>query len=159
LAGCDCFPRGLRNNGARMSITIFRDGLQPAQLGICGCTSSCASAVHQAIAAGNEIVGRHYRYGGVMHHLGLSLRLLWGNLLRFTRDRPVKERILRTTFRKYGEHGPGNWVTIYATRGHVFLVIAGLRFVYGMEKWRRWSTLDEPQPSSRRIRVRHPSGL
>ncbi len=59
----------------------------------------------------------------------------------------------------YGESGPGNWVTIYATRGHVFLVIAGLRFDTG---WRNggdgphWTSHSRPADG---YVLRHPSGL
>jgi cell wall-associated NlpC family hydrolase len=31
-------------------------------------------------------------------------------------------------FMRYGEDGPGEWITIYANQGHVFMVVAGLRF-------------------------------
>ncbi len=34
-------------------------------------------------------------------------------------------------FRHYGARGPGRWITIYARRDHIFLVIAGLRFDTG----------------------------
>ena len=29
---------------------------------------------------------------------------------------------------RYGAEGPGDWITIYANDGHVFMVVAGLRF-------------------------------
>jgi hypothetical protein len=29
---------------------------------------------------------------------------------------------------RYGESGPGEWITIYANQGHVFMLVAGLRF-------------------------------
>ena len=28
----------------------------------------------------------------------------------------------------YGAPGPGHWITIYANPGHIFMVVAGLRF-------------------------------
>jgi cell wall-associated NlpC family hydrolase len=31
-------------------------------------------------------------------------------------------------FVNYGEEGPGEWITIYANSGHMFMVVAGLRF-------------------------------
>ena len=33
--------------------------------------------------------------------------------------------------RRYGESGPGRWITVYASQGHSFIVIAGLRFDTG----------------------------
>ncbi len=31
-------------------------------------------------------------------------------------------------FMDYGDPGPGEWITIYANNGHIFMVVAGLRF-------------------------------
>ena len=31
-------------------------------------------------------------------------------------------------FVNYGEEGPGEWITIYANNGHIFMIVAGLRF-------------------------------
>ena len=31
-------------------------------------------------------------------------------------------------FVNWGEEGPGEWITIYANNGHIFMVVAGLRF-------------------------------
>jgi hypothetical protein len=31
-------------------------------------------------------------------------------------------------FMDYGAPGPGRWITIYANEGHMFMVVAGLRF-------------------------------
>jgi cell wall-associated NlpC family hydrolase len=44
-------------------------------------------------------------------------------------------------FENYGEAGPGKWVTIYASGGHVFMYVAGLRFDTsgrGANKGTRW---------------------
>ena len=32
------------------------------------------------------------------------------------------------SMRRFGEAGPGRWITIYANGGHVYAVIAGLRW-------------------------------
>ena len=39
-------------------------------------------------------------------------------------DRPLTSGL----FMRYGAEGPGDWITIYANDGHVFMVVAGLRF-------------------------------
>jgi hypothetical protein len=61
-------------------------------------------------------------------------------------------------FMKWGEKGPGKWITIYANQGHIFMVVAGLRFdtsgAAGAHT--RW------QPALRStagFKVRHPPGL
>jgi cell wall-associated NlpC family hydrolase len=46
-------------------------------------------------------------------------------------------------FMSYGEPGPGKWVTIYASDGHVFMYVAGLRFDTsgrGANKGTRWQS-------------------
>jgi hypothetical protein len=44
-------------------------------------------------------------------------------------------------FMSYGDAGAGQWVTIYATNGHVWMTIAGWRFdtVALQEDGTRWS--------------------
>jgi len=63
-------------------------------------------------------------------------------------------------FRHYGEDGPGDWITIYARRGHVFMVIAGLRFDTGWtgseSRGPRWTTRSRPTDGTVE---RHPENL
>ena len=91
-------------------------------------------AVQGIIAAGNQIVGKPYVYGGG-HGLPLSEiapaydcsssveHLLYGGgLLPGDLRRGVGHaRVLRAP-------GPGRWVTIYASADHVFMYVAGLRW-------------------------------
>ena len=53
-----------------------------------------------------------------------------------------------TGFRKYGRGGDeDDWLQVWARKGHVFLVIAGLRFDtgwHGMEEGPRWTTKSRP---------------
>ncbi|MEV4421916.1 hypothetical protein AB0L40_18310 [Patulibacter sp. NPDC049589] len=60
---------------------------------------------------------------------------------------------------KWGDPGPGRWVTIYANEGHVFMTVAGVRYdtsgrsgVYGS----RWQANSR---STAGFAVRHPPGL
>ncbi len=62
-------------------------------------------------------------------------------------------------FRRYGASGFGNWVSIYAKSGHVFMVVAGLRFDTGWTnapRGPRWTTRGRPADGTV---VRHPPGL
>lgn len=118
------------------------------------------SAVHRAIAAGNALQGRPYRYGGghasfedsgydcsgtvsyVLHKAGLL-------------DRTMTSR----NFLEYGEPGPGRWITIYAREGHVFLTIAGLRIDTGgtlQDTGPRWKPFGR---KTSKFVVRHPPGF
>jgi hypothetical protein len=60
----------------------------------------------------------------------------------------------------WGEPGPGRWISVYANRQHVFMVVAGLRFdtrgnppgISGPRWHRAW--VDE-----RKFQARHPASL
>ena len=118
------------------------------------------AAVHQAVAAGNEIVGRPYRYGGghrSFHDDGYDCSGAVSYVLyaigRLSAPAPSD------AFRRYGEGGAGRWITVYARRGHVFLVVAGLRFDTGYgtgASGARWLTRSRPADH---YVMRHPRGL
>ena len=112
-----------------------------------------------AIAAANRITRKPYRYGGGHGRFrdsgydcsgAVSFVLHGAGLLRRTRD----SRGLMS----WGERGRGRWITVYANRGHAYLVIAGLRFdTSGRgERGPRWRP---ERRSPRRYRARHVEGL
>jgi hypothetical protein len=86
------------------------------------------------IAAGNQIAGKPYLYGGG-HGLPLSQvgasydcsssveHLLYGGRLL-----PVDYDAASGTLESFGLAGPGAWVTLYANADHVFMYVAGLRW-------------------------------
>lgn len=117
-------------------------------------------AVKKAIEAGNRLIGKPYIYGGghrriedvgydcsgtasyVLHHAGLL-------------DAPLASN----EFRSFGRSGKGKWITLYARRGHVFTVIAGLRLdtgYNGQGEGPQWS--DRSRPIKGAV-LRHPQGL
>ncbi len=117
-------------------------------------------AVKQIIAAGNRIHDLPYRYGGG-HRAdfrdsaydcsgSVSYALRGAGLL----DSPMPSG----GFMRWGESGAGRWVTIYANPGHMYMVVAGLRFdTSGRAKaGSRWQT--DMRPTSG-YAVRHPEGL
>lgn len=116
--------------------------------------------VQAAIAAGNRIAGMPYAYGaghacqfdGAYDCSGAASFILEaaGKL-----DSPIPSK----AFRHYGESGMGEWISIYARRDHVFLVVAGLRFDTGWThgpKGPQWTT--ESRPAKGCV-LRHPGGL
>ena len=115
--------------------------------------------VRRAINAANRIVGRPYRYGGGHRRFkdrgydcsgSVSYALHGAGLLR----RPLASgRLMR-----WGRRGRGQWITVYANRGHAYVVIAGLRFDTSGRGGRgpRWRT---EARSSRTYVARHPAGL
>jgi hypothetical protein len=61
-------------------------------------------------------------------------------------------------YTRWGQAGYGKWVTIFANGGHMYMVVAGLRFdTSGRSKHdTRWQT---EQRSPAGYTVRHPPGL
>ncbi len=115
--------------------------------------------VHAAIAAGNRIAGRPYQRGG-----GHGNRATTGYDCSGATSYILREAGLmhgsRTSrgFKKYGSKGEGDWITVWARDGHVFLVIAGLRYDTGWKPGPEspgWTTRRRPL---KRYVPRHPRG-
>ena len=116
--------------------------------------------VRAAIAAGNRIAGLPYAWGGGHAHSidsGYDCSGAASYVLqaagRLGGAMPSK------SFRRYGEPGAGEWISLYARRDHVFLVVAGLRFDTGYTrgpKGPQWTTRGRPANGSV---IRHPPGL
>ena len=115
--------------------------------------------VKRVILAGNAIAKFPYKWGGghgAWRDNGydcsgsVSFALAAAGLL----DRPLTSGL----FTRYGEEGPGEWITIYANDGHVFMLVAGLRFdTSGRGRaGTRWQ--DAPRPVAG-FAVRHIAGL
>ncbi|HWE33529.1 MAG TPA: hypothetical protein VG410_08600 [Solirubrobacteraceae bacterium] len=142
--------------------TLLPDGLAAAP-------AAAPAAVKAMIAAGNQIAGKRYVYGGG-HGLPLSEiaptydcsssvdHLLYGGGLL-----PASADETSGTLEAFGLPGPGRWVTIYASYSHVFMYIAGLR-------WDTWNAAGAGDGStgigwhplirsSAGFVARHPAGL
>jgi hypothetical protein len=122
--------------------------------------ASAPAAVKKVIAAANHIRTTPYIWGG--GHLSwvatgydcsgsVSYALHGGKLL--------ESPLVSGSFMTWGEAGPGRWITIYANRAHVYMVVAGLRFDTGGdiegETGPRWHA-EPPYPNG--FVVRHPVG-
>ena len=128
--------------------------------GVAYAPAGAPAAVRRAIAAGNRLQGSPYRYGG-----GHGGRLGGGFDCSGTASYVLREAgLLRgsltsTGFMNYGRKGYGDWISVYARRGHVFITVAGLRLDTGGSGngGPRW------KPETRRVPngtvVRHPGGL
>ena len=115
--------------------------------------------VKQAIYAANRITTKPYVYGGGHRRWrsrgydcsgSVSYALHGGGLLL----RPLDS----SSFMRWGERGPGAWITVFTNPGHAFTVIAGLRFDTSGpgERGPRWRT---GVRSSSSFRARHPLGF
>jgi len=115
------------------------------------------AVVHRAIAAGNRIAGLPYKYGGghrVREDSGYDCSGAVSYVLR--EAGLMRGSLTSSGFRNYGKSGPGKWITVYAAKGHVFLVVADLRFDTGYgtgAKGPKWTTRSRP---NKKTKLRHP---
>ncbi|MGI8431491.1 MAG: hypothetical protein ACR2MW_04260, partial [Chthoniobacterales bacterium] len=64
--------------------------------------------------------------------------------------------------KRFGDHGQGKWITVYARNGHAYAIIAGLRL--DTTAWNsrsdreapRWQSTNRPP---RGFQTRHPAGF
>jgi cell wall-associated NlpC family hydrolase len=131
---------------------LLRDGTAQAP-------DSAPQAVQAVIAAGNRIAKLPYRYGGGHGRWNdtgydcsgsVSYALHGAGLLN--------ESAPATGFYRYGQPGPGRWITIYANGSHMYMVVAGLRFdtTGRSQTGSRWQ-VEQRSPAA--FVVRHPTGL
>jgi peptidoglycan hydrolase-like protein with peptidoglycan-binding domain len=117
--------------------------------------------VQNVIAAANKIAFKPYIYGGghgTWNDAGYdcsgstSYALHGGGLLAQSLD--------STGFESYGSSGPGQWITLWANGGHVYMDIAGLWFDTAAQSSSnnndRWSASRVDQPGG--YIERHPTG-
>lgn len=116
--------------------------------------------VKAVIEAANEISDKPYIWGGGHGSFeddgydcsgAVSFALHGGGML----DSPMDS----TGFTVYADPGAGNWITTYAYSGHMYAVIAGLRFDTGGPgggNGPRWSTILRETSG---FVARHPSGF
>jgi cell wall-associated NlpC family hydrolase len=117
------------------------------------------AVVKKVIAAANEIAHKPYRYGGGHGSWqdsgydcsgSVSYALHGGGLL--------KAPMPSGSFTSWGRAGAGEWITVYAHGGHMYMTVAGLRFDTSgrAQTGSRWQR--EPRSASG-FAVRHPAGL
>ena len=116
-------------------------------------------AVRQIIEAGNSIARTPYKWGGGHGKWtdtgydcsgSVSFALAAAGLL----NAPLASGPLMS----WGKPGKGKWVTIYSNPGHVYLVVAGVRFDTSAprETGSRWTNTMRPDSG---FVARHPPGL
>ncbi len=120
-------------------------------------------AVQQAIAAGNQLIGQPYVYGGGHKSFisdgydcsgAVSYALHGGNLLASPLDSGSLEL--------WGVGGVGAWITVFTNPTHAYVDIAGIRFDTsrvddpGGLSGPRWRPL---RKSNKGFFTRHPAGL
>jgi Putative peptidoglycan binding domain len=132
--------------------TIGPDGLAIAP-------ASAPEAVKAMIDAGNRIHDKPYKYGGGHGRWNDTGYDCSGSMSYVLHAAGLLDTALDSTgFMRWGEPGPGQWVTNYANSGHSYMVIAGLRFDTSGRAGdgSRWDT---EMRSAKGYTVRHPAGL
>jgi hypothetical protein len=116
-------------------------------------------AVKQIIEAGNGIARTPYIWGGG-HGKWLDKGYDCSGSVSFVLASAGLLSVSETSgqLMSFGRPGPGRWVTIYASDGHVFLEVAGIRFDTGAQSvtGSRWANTGR---STAGFAVRHPAGL
>jgi len=152
-AGCSPPAQGAERTAADCGATLVDGEAVPPP--------GAPRAVKQVIRAADEIRHRPYVWGGghrswFSHGYDCSgavgYALHGAGLLGVT--------MVSGQLEDWGESGPGRWITVYANREHVYMVVAGLRFdtrdprpgESGPRWHRAWV---DPQL----FRARHPAGI
>jgi cell wall-associated NlpC family hydrolase len=115
--------------------------------------------VKRVIAAGNQIARTPYLWGGghgAWADKGydcsgsVSFALAGAGLLNSPLD--------STRFMSYGSRGDGRWITIYASAGHVFMYVAGLRFDTSGRSGKNGTRWQPALRGTGGFTARHPTG-
>jgi peptidoglycan hydrolase-like protein with peptidoglycan-binding domain len=124
--------------------------------------ANAPTAVVNVIAAANKIADKPYIFGGGHQRWNdtgydcsgsTSFALHGAGLINTPED--------STEFESFGAAGAGQWITLYANSGHVYMQVAGLWFDTAAQSKSngndRWSTTRASSASG--FVVRHPAGL
>jgi hypothetical protein len=138
--------------GPGMVATVNADGTATAPV--------LAPPVVQAmIDAGNRIATKPYIYGGGHGKWEDAGYDCSGSISYALHGAGLLEQAMPSgNFETWGDEGPGQWVTLYANGGHMYAVIAGLRFDTSGRSGAgtRWQA---EMRSGKGYEVRHPPGL
>ncbi len=144
----------------RRAVAASGHGVTLDSQGLASALTGTPAIVARVIAGANAIAHYPYVYGGGHASLvdsaydcssSLSYALAAGGLLNTS--------LVSGELAKWGDPGPGRWITIYANDGHTFMYVGGLRYdTSGRDGplGSRWQTAPR---SLAGFTVRHPPGL
>jgi len=104
---------------------LTRDGLAVAPL-------AAPAIVQTVIEAGNQIARLPYRYGGG-HQTWIDTAYDCSASISFAFAAAglITAPMVSGDLARWGDPGPGRWITVFANGGHTFMYVAGLRFDTG----------------------------
>lgn len=138
--------------GPGMTATVGPDGLATAP-------AAAPPVVQAVIAAGNAIATKPYIYGGGHGKWEDEGYDCSGSVSYALHGAGLLETSMPSGgFMKWGAAGPGEWITVYANPGHMYMTVAGLRFdTSGRARaGTRWQK--DPRPTQNYV-ISHPPGL
>jgi len=138
--------------GPGMKATVGPDGLATAP-------ALAPPLVQQIIDAGNKIATKPYLYGGGHGKWDDTGYDCSGSVSYALHGAGLLDQSMASGgFMGWAEPGPGQWVTTYANGGHMYMVVAGLRFDTSGRSGAgtRWQA---ELRSTSGYEVRHPAGL
>ena len=110
---------GGETSGAKAKLKANGKAMAPA---------SAPQPVKDAIAAANRIDKYKYQYGGGHNFRGYDCSGSVSYVLGPKGAGLIDHAMTSGEFAHWAAKGKGNWITTYGDSGHVFVVIAGLRF-------------------------------
>lgn len=147
---------------AKHKVSYNFDHGQTAKLvnGVAYAPRNAPPAVKRAIAAGNRLQGKPYKWGGGHRRHNDTGYDCSGTVSYVLREAGLMKGSMPSSgYFNYGKRGQGRWITVYVRNGHVFMTVAGLRLDTGGSGGRsgpRWRTQTR---EGRGHVMRHPQGL
>ncbi|MDO8188299.1 peptidoglycan-binding protein [Conexibacter sp. JD483] len=150
---------GSNVGGADFDMTTVDAPIGRAKLlanGLAVAPADAPQAVKDAIEAGNEIATKPYVYGGG-HGKWIDRGYDCSGSVSYALYRAglLDESMPSGSFMNWEASGRGKWITTYANGGHMYMVIAGLRFDTSGANPSRWQS---DMRSNSGFTVRHPAG-
>ena len=114
-------PSGGSSGGGRAYVDPNGKAVAPA---------NAPKRVRKAINAGNRIRKKPYIYGGGHRNFKRSKGYDCSGAVSYVLHAAgvLKRPMPSGPMARWGVRGRGDWITVYANRGHAFVVVAGLRF-------------------------------
>jgi hypothetical protein len=157
---------------APQNITVPGSVAQLLPDGTAAAPADAPVQVQQAIWAANQIQDKPYVYGGGHGEFEDDGYDCSGTVSYALHGAGLLDQALDSgSFMKWGERGPGQWITVYTNPGHAYAVIAGLRldtsaasvtrsntrkFKKALERGPRWRPTAR---SPKGFKARHPLGF
>jgi hypothetical protein len=157
---------------APQNITVPGSVAQLLPDGTAAAPADAPPQVQQAIWAANLIQDKPYVYGGGHGEFEDDGYDCSGTVSYALHGAGLLDQALDSgSFMKWGERGPGQWITVYTNPGHAYAVIAGLRldtsaasvtrsntrkFKKALERGPRWRPTAR---SPKGFKARHPLGF